>query len=53
MVATSYAYVNPILAVLFGAALSGEPVGVTTVAANALIVVAVFLALRRPRRARA
>jgi drug/metabolite transporter (DMT)-like permease len=50
-VATSYAYVNPILAVLIGAVLSGEPVGATTVIANALIVVAVFLALRRPRRA--
>jgi drug/metabolite transporter (DMT)-like permease len=50
--ATSYAYVNPILAVLIGAALSGEPIGVTTVVANALIVVAVFLALRRPKLAR-
>ena len=28
VVATSYAYVNPILAVLIGAALSGEPLGV-------------------------
>jgi drug/metabolite transporter (DMT)-like permease len=51
VVATSYAYVNPILAVLIGAALSGEPIGATTVIANALIVVAVFLALRKPRRA--
>lgn len=49
VVATSYAYVNPILAVLIGAVLSGEPVGATTVIANALIVLAVFLALRRPR----
>lgn len=49
-IATSYAYVNPVLAVLIGAALSGEPVGATTVIANALIVLAVFLALRRPRR---
>lgn len=49
--ATSYAYVNPILAVLIGAALSGEPIGVTTVVANVLIVVAVFLALRRPKLA--
>ncbi len=46
-VATSYAYVNPILAVLIGAVFSGEPIGATTVIANALIVVAVFLALRR------
>ena len=49
VIATSYAYVNPILAVLIGAALSGEPIGATTVIANALIVLAVFLALRRPR----
>jgi drug/metabolite transporter (DMT)-like permease len=41
--------VNPILAVLIGAVVSGEPVGATTVIANALIVLAVFLALRRPR----
>ena len=52
-IATSYAYVNPILAVLIGAVLSGEPIGVTTVVANALIVAAVFLALRRPRMASA
>ena len=50
VIATSYAYVNPILAVLIGAGLSGEPIGATTVIANALIVVAVFLALRRPRQ---
>ena len=50
VVATSYAYVNPILAVLIGAALSGEPIGATTVIANALIVVAVLLVLRRPAR---
>lgn len=49
-VATSYAYVNPILAVLLGAALSGEPIGATTMIANALIVVAVFLSLRRTAR---
>jgi drug/metabolite transporter (DMT)-like permease len=49
VIATSYAYVNPILAVLIGAAVSGEPIGATTVIANALIVLAVFLALRRPR----
>jgi drug/metabolite transporter (DMT)-like permease len=52
-IATSYAYVNPILAVLIGAAVSGEPIGATTVIANALIVVAVVLALRRPRVASA
>ena len=48
-VATSYAYVNPVLAVLLGAAATGEPLGVTTVIANVLIVVAVMLALRKPR----
>jgi len=47
VVATSYAYVNPIIAVVIGAALSGEPLGVTTLVANALIVGAVMLALRR------
>ena len=50
-VATSYAYVNPILAVLIGAAISGEPIGATTIVANALIVAAVVLALRRSPRA--
>jgi drug/metabolite transporter (DMT)-like permease len=49
VVATSYAYVNPILAVLLGAVLSGEPLGVTTLIANALIVGAIALALTRPR----
>jgi drug/metabolite transporter (DMT)-like permease len=49
VVATSYAYVNPILAVLFGAALYGETLGWSTVVANVLIVGAVMLALlRRP-----
>lgn len=51
VVATSYAYVNPILAVLIGAAISGEPLGVTTLIANALIVGAIALALI-PRTAR-
>jgi drug/metabolite transporter (DMT)-like permease len=49
VIATSYAYVNPILAVLIGAVISGEPLGVTTAIANVLIVGAVWLALRRPR----
>lgn len=48
VVATSYAYVNPILAVILGAVISGEVLGVTTVVANVLIVAAVWLALRRP-----
>ena len=46
-VATSYAYVNPVLAVLLGAAVSGEPLGITTGIANVLIVIAVMLALRK------
>jgi drug/metabolite transporter (DMT)-like permease len=48
-VATSYAYVNPILAVLIGVVLWGEPLTTSTIVANALIVVAVVLALRRPK----
>ncbi len=47
VVATSYAYVNPILAVLIGAALYGEPLGWTTVVANVLIVGAILLALKK------
>jgi drug/metabolite transporter (DMT)-like permease len=49
VVATSYAYVNPILAVLIGAAASGEALGVTTLIANVLIVGAVALALGKSR----
>ena len=49
VVATSYAYVNPILAVLIAAALYGEPIGPTTIVANVLIVGAVMLALRKPQ----
>lgn len=49
VVATSYAYVNPVLAVILGAVISGEPLGVTTVVANVLIVGAIYLALSRPR----
>jgi drug/metabolite transporter (DMT)-like permease len=45
VVATSYAYVNPVIAVVIGAALYGEPLGWTTVVANALVVAAVMLAL--------
>jgi drug/metabolite transporter (DMT)-like permease len=47
VVATSYAFVNPILAVLIGAALYNEPLGWTTAVANAMIVGAVMLALSR------
>ena len=49
VVATSYAYVNPILAVLIGAALYGEPLSWTTAVANILIVGAVMLALTKRR----
>lgn len=50
VVATSYAYVNPVIAVLLGAVLYGEPIGGTTLIANILIVGAVMLALMRTRR---
>jgi drug/metabolite transporter (DMT)-like permease len=49
VIATSYAYVNPILAVLIGAVVSGEQLGVTTLIANVLTVGAVALALTKPR----
>ena len=45
VVATSYAYVNPVIAVVIGAALYGEPFGWTTAVANVLVVAAVMLAL--------
>jgi drug/metabolite transporter (DMT)-like permease len=49
VVATSYAYVNPVLAVLLGAAIYGEALGVTTLVANILIIGAVALALGKPK----
>jgi drug/metabolite transporter (DMT)-like permease len=49
VVATSYAYVNPILAVLIGAVVSGESLGISTVVANVLIVGAVVAALSKPK----
>jgi drug/metabolite transporter (DMT)-like permease len=52
VVATSYAYVNPVLAVLLGAVISGEALGATTLIANVLIIGAIALALRRPRAPR-
>lgn len=45
MIATSYAYVNPILAMLIGTTISNEPLDVTTLVTNALIVDAIALAL--------
>ena len=50
-VATSYAYVNPALAVLVGAVVGGETLGFTTIAATGLIVGAVALVVTG-RRAR-
>ena len=50
VVATSYAYVNPPLAVAMGAVLYGEPLGWSTLVANVMIVVAVMLALRKPAK---
>lgn len=47
VVATSYAFVNPVMAVLIGAALYGEPLSWQAGLANALIVGAVLLALKR------
>ncbi len=49
VIATSYAYVNPILAVILGAVISGEALGWTTVVANVLIAGAVWLALTRTK----
>jgi drug/metabolite transporter (DMT)-like permease len=41
--ASTYAYVNPVVAVLLGWAIAGEPVGGRTLAAGAVIVLAVAL----------
>jgi drug/metabolite transporter (DMT)-like permease len=50
-VATSYAYVNPVVAVLLGAAFRHEPIGVSTVIANLMVAIALVLAVpaRKPR----
>jgi drug/metabolite transporter (DMT)-like permease len=53
VVATSYAYVNPVLAVLIGAAVHGEPLGWTTLIANVLIVSAIVMVMARPGTRRA
>jgi drug/metabolite transporter (DMT)-like permease len=53
VIATSYSYVNPIIAVMIGSAISNEPLGVTTFVANAMIVVAVILALRNGAKRKA
>lgn len=49
-VATSYAYVNPAIAVLVGAALGGEILGISTIASTGLIVAAVALVVTGKRR---
>jgi drug/metabolite transporter (DMT)-like permease len=49
-VAASYAYVNPLVAVLLGWALAGEPVSPRTFVAAGVIVVGVFLITWRSRR---
>jgi drug/metabolite transporter (DMT)-like permease len=49
-VATSYAYVNPILAVVLGAVVSGETLGATTGISVALIVGALVFGLAKPKR---
>lgn len=51
--AMSYAYVNPVLAVILGAVLGGEPVGWHTIAGTLLIVAAVVTIMLRPRPAAA
>ena len=48
-VATSYAFVNPPLAVLLGALLAGETIATMTWIATPLIVAAVILVVGRPR----
>lgn len=46
-VAMSYAYVNPVLAVILGAAAGGEKVGAAVIASGALVTLAVVLIVRR------
>ncbi|MGQ9683968.1 MAG: EamA family transporter [Anaerolineae bacterium] len=41
--ASTYAYVNPVIAILLGWALAGEPLSARTLAAGAIIIGAVFL----------
>jgi len=48
-VATSYAFVNPPLAVLLGAALGAEAIGTATLVATPVVIAAVVLVVGRPR----
>lgn len=50
-IATSYAYVNPVVAVIIGVALGGEHVGPEVVTAVLLIVAATVLVMLKPRPA--
>lgn len=44
---STYAYVNPVIAVFLGWALAGEPLGIRTVAATVIIVAGVVLVTKR------
>lgn len=50
-IATSYAYVNPIVAVLLGAGLGGETVGPSVLLGGAVVLLGVALISTAPRRA--
>jgi drug/metabolite transporter (DMT)-like permease len=47
---SSYAYVNPIVAVAVGYFVAGEPLTARTIAGTALVLISVFLILRQPKR---
>jgi len=51
-VATSYAFVNPALAVALGALVGGEALGFSTIGGTALIIASVALIVLRPARPR-
>jgi len=46
---STYAYVNPVVAVFIGWALAAEPIGVHTIAATVVIVAGVFLVITRTK----
>lgn len=50
---STYAFVNPVVAVLLGVAVAGEPFSVRTAGATVIIVTAVVLITTRARRAKA
>lgn len=50
IVATSYAFVNPTIALLLGAVLHGEGLGVNVLIANAMMVLAIYLAVAKPKK---